>query len=354
MENGAWIATPRLVLRRPRSDDLADYIRLHTDPRTYSHAPQAMPDEEGCRERLERDLVEWQAHGVGYAAVLDRASGEVVGWSGLRVEGDLGDPYFNLYYRLGHDWLSGGRGRELARAVTAWALEHRPDVPVQAAVDPGNERSLATARAAGLLDVGMSEPTAGPRGHAMHLLRSPFVEDVPADRAPVDDLLDLWIRVNDAGGAVGFLPGAPRRDVLDALQPHLQAVADGTARLVTLRERDGVLRGFGFWHYGAKLPFEHVAVLKRLMVDPHAQGRNLGRLLLAGLVGVARRDLPEIELLRLDYRSGLGLGGFYASCGWSEVGRIPRGIWLGGDDYRDEVQMVRRVDGGPLTVDGRT
>jgi RimJ/RimL family protein N-acetyltransferase len=349
-----WITTPRLVLRRPTAGDLDDYVRLHTDPRTYSHAPQAMPDEAGCRERLERELVEWQTQGVGYAAVLDRASGEVVGWSGLRVEGDLGAPHFNLYYRLGHDWLGRGRGRELARAVTAWALEHRPDVPVQAAVDPGNDRSLATARAAGLLDVGMSDPDDGPRGYSMHLLRAPIVEDVPAERVPIDDLLDLWTRVNDAGGAVGFLPGAPRVEVLAALRPHLDALEADRARLVTLREADGVLRGFGFWHHGARLPFEHVAVLKRLMVDPGAQGRNLGRLLLAGMVGIARRELPQVELLRLDYRSGLGLGDFYASCGWSEVGRVPLGLWLGGDDYRDEVQMARRVDGGMLTVDGRT
>ena len=356
-----WITTPRLVLREPRPDDLADYIRLHTDPRTYSHAPDAMPDEDGCRERLERDLAEWEQEGLGYAAVLDARSGSVVGWAGLQVVrdgepgGELGgEPHLNLYYRLAYEVLGRGHGRELARAVTAWALEHRPDLPVQAAVDPGNDRSLATARAAGLRDVGLGEPRRGSAVHPMHLLRAPVVEDVPADHAPVDDLLDLWTRVNDAGGAVGFLPGAPRTEVLAALRPHLVGLEAGTARLVTLREHDGALRGFGFWHHGARLPFEHVAVLKRLMVDPGEQGRNLGRLLLAGMVGVARRELPRVELLRLDYRSGLGLGDFYASCGWHEVGRIPLGLWLGGDDYRDEVQMARRVDGAALTVDGRT
>ncbi len=348
-----WITTSRLVLRRPTAGDLDEYVRLHTDPRTYTHAPDAMPDAQRCRERLDEDLASWERDDVGYAAVLARESGRVIGWAGLRVVRDAGEPHFNLYYRLAHDALGAGFGREVARSVTAWALEYRPDVPVQAAVDPGNDRSIATARAAGLLDIGMSDPGEG-AGPAMHLLRAPVLDDVPAADAPVDDLIDLWVRVNDTGGAVGFLPGAPRSEVLAALQPHLDSVACGTARLVTLRDVDGVLRGFGFWHHGARLPFEHVALLKRLMVDPDAQGRNLGRLLLAGMVGVARRELPRVQLLHLDYRSGLGLGDFYASCGWTEVGRVPRGLWLGGDDYRDDVAMVRRIDGGPLTADGRT
>lgn len=349
-----WITTPRLVLRRPTWEDLDAYVRLHTDPRTYSHAPDAMPDEDGCRTRLSEDLERWAQDGVSYAAVLDRVSGGVVGWSGLRAVPDVPQPHLNLYYRLEHDALGHGFGRELARALTAWAIEHRPDLPVQAAVDPGNDRSVATARAAGLLPIGMSDPGEGARGHAMELLRAPTLADVPADQAPVDELTDLWMRVNDAGGAVGFLPGAPRVDVQAALGPHLDALDAGRARLVTLRDADGALRGFGFWNHGARFPFEHVAELKRLMIDPAARGRNLGRLLLAGMVGVARRELPHVELLRLDYRSGLGLGDFYASCGWAEVGRVPGGLWLGGDDYRDEVVMARRVDGGPLTADGRT
>jgi hypothetical protein len=78
------------------------------------------------------------------------------------------------------------------------------------------------------------------------------------------------------------------------------------------------------------------------------QGRNLGRILLGGMVGIARRELPHVELLRLDYRDGLGLGGFYARAGWTEVGRLPRGLRLGPNDYRDDVAMARRVDGAPV------
>ena len=138
-----------------------------------------------------------------------------------------------------------------------------------------------------------------------------------------DEIVDLWVRVNDAGGSVGFLPGAPRVAVAAALERHLDDLRGGRSLLCVLREPAGPLRGLGLWEHDRGFPFEHVAGLKRLMVDPALQGRNLGRILLGAMVGIARRELPHVELLRLDYRDGLGLGEFYARAGWTEVGRHP-------------------------------
>jgi len=107
------------VLRRPRPDDLPDYLRLHSDPRTYAHAPDSMPSPERCRERLTDDLADWERDTLGYAAVLHRASRDVIGWAGLRrTESD--GRRLNLYYRLAHDRLGAGFGREIARALVAW------------------------------------------------------------------------------------------------------------------------------------------------------------------------------------------------------------------------------------------
>lgn len=350
-----WLTTERLALRRPCAEDLDDYVRVHTDPRTYAHAPSSMPTPTQCVERLEADLHSWADEGVGYAAVLDRGTGALVGWAGLR-EGEVeGERFFNLYYRLSHDRLGQGLGKEIARAVVAWGVEHRPDLPLTALVDQVNWSSLATAEAAGLVRTGLRRHVdRAPEDPPMVRFETPVTEVVRAPEAVAPELLDLWVRVNDAGGAVGFLAGTPRHEVASVLDTHLAAVAAGTSLLAVLRDPDETLRGFGFWEHTSTLPYAHVAVLKRLMVDPDAQGRNLGRLLLAGMVGVARRELPGVEILRLSYRSGLGLGDFYASCGWTEVGRVPGGLWLGGDDRRDDVEMARRVDGGPLAGDGRT
>jgi RimJ/RimL family protein N-acetyltransferase len=352
--DAAWLTTERLVLRRPRAGDLDDYVRLHTDPRTYAHAPQHMPTPERCEQRLAADLADWEREGLGYVAVLDRGTSEVIGWAGLRHK-DSDHRELNLYYRLTHDRLGAGLGREIARALVAWAVEHRPDDLVTAMVDLGNPVSLATAERAGLVQAGTRRNRDDPPDAApMIVLESPSVRVVPdegVDDRFVHDVVDLWVRVNDAGGAVGFPRGAPRSDVSAAMARHLGDVRAGTALLCVLRDPDGAIRGVGFWEHTPGFPYGHVAGLKRLMVDPTGRGRNLGRILLGGMVGIARRELPHVELLRLDYREGLGLGDFYAKAGWTEVGRIPRGLKLTDTDYRDDVTMARRIDGRPLRGD---
>ncbi|WP_374969773.1 GNAT family N-acetyltransferase [Terrabacter sp. BE26] len=345
-----WLTTERVVLRRPLPGDLEDYVRLHTDPRTYAHAPSSMPSAERCRERLSDDLTDWERDHLGYAAVLDRASGQVVGWAGLRhKDSDHGE--LNLYYRLAHDRLGGGLGREISRAVVAWAVEHRPQSLVTAMVDDVNVASLRTAASAGLVQVGARPMRDEPDGKPMAYFEAPQVEVLPVAALGEqlrEAALDLWQEVNDAGGSVGFLPGAARQAVGAALDRHLADAREGRSILCVLRDPDGRLRGLGFWQHSLGFPCEHVARLERLMVDPSAQGRNLGRILLGGMVGLARRELPHVELLRLDYRGGLGLGRFYSKAGWSEVGRLPRGLRLSTTDYRDDVTMARRVDGQPL------
>ena len=345
-----WLSTPRLVLRRPTLADLDDYLRLHGDPRTYAHSPASMPTPDGCRERLSADLADWERDELGYAAVVDRASGAVIGWAGLRHK-DSDPGSLNLYYRLEFDRLGAGLGLEIARALVAWAVEHRPHAVVTAMVDEANAASRRTAERAGLIACGVRPPRDQPEGEPMLYFEAPRVATVgasAADDALRDEIVDLWVRVNDAGGSVGFLPGAPPVAVAAALDRHLDDVRGGRSLLCVLRDPAGALRGLGLWEHDRGFPFEHVAGLKRLMVDPATQGRNLGRILLGAMVGVARRELPHVELLRLDYRDGLGLGEFYARAGWTEVGRLPRGLKLTETDYRDDVAMARRVDGLPL------
>lgn len=349
-----WLTTSRLVLRRPRPDDLDDYVRLHTDPRTYRHKPAAMPSPARCEERLSHDLAAWDSEGIGYVAVLARDSGRVVGWAGLRVEREYGPPHLNLYFRLGAGHHGLGYGREVARALVGWAAEHRPQLPVTAMVAPVNAASLATCRAAGLFEIGRRTHPLFPDDEPDVVLELPSVRAVThLDAELREELLDLWVAVNDSGGAVGFVGAAPRVEVAALLDTHEAALARGACVLGVMRDPAGVLRGIGFWDHVARLPLSRTATLKRFMVDPAMQGRNLGRVLLGGLVAVARDALPDVELLLLDYRSGTGVGHFYQSCGWTEVGRAPRALWLGGDDYRDSVELARRVDSGPLVADGR-
>lgn len=355
-----------LRLRRPTEADLSSYLRLHSDPRTYSHAPETMPDAQQCRERLEQDLRHWDEHGFGYVAVEEVATGRVVGWGGVRSYPH--HEQLNLYYRFEYDALGRGYGRTLARAVTVDAAEFLAGRPVRAAMRPVNERSVRTAESAGLFRIGTTLPTdrEGPGSPDSLLLELPQVVAVrdPAQLHDTRDaLLDLWVRVvNEGAGAVGFLPGVQKGAVAAVLAEHESAMADGRSvmGLLCAPQPDGEsespvgtrLLGFAWWEGSADQRYRHVAKLWRLQLDPAFQGRNLGAVLLAGMHAIAR-DLPGVELLRLDYRSGTGTGAFYARAGWVETGRQPGALRVAPGDDRDDVQMMRRVDGGELVCDGR-
>ena len=144
--------TEHLLLRRPVPEDLAAFIELHSDPRTYAHAPASMPTPEQCEQRLSSYLLDWEQFGYGYVAVEELSTGRLVGWGGVKPTPD--ETVVNLYYRLAHDALGRGYGRELAQAIMAGAREELPGHTVRATVKRHNHASMATARAAGLVEVG--------------------------------------------------------------------------------------------------------------------------------------------------------------------------------------------------------
>lgn len=156
---------------------------------------------------------------------------------------------------------------------------------------------------------------------------------------------ELWVRVNDAGGAVGFPPGSPRADVDRAVLTHFIAIAAGERSLVAVYD-DELLVGVAIlrWVRGALLG--HIAHVAAVMTDPARRGEGIGSRLMAEVVEAARAR--RVELLTLDYRDGLGIGEFYASCGWSETGRTPGNIRVAPGDIRASIAMARRTDGRPL------
>jgi RimJ/RimL family protein N-acetyltransferase len=344
--------TPRLVLRRPTMADLPFFAEVHGDPRLYAHAPHVRRTDPADHEReLRAWLCTWSDHGFGYWLVQDRASGMPLGFAGVRPA----DGFLNLYYRLSPDAHGRGLAREAAREAVVMATEWLPGQPVRALVKEHNAASVSTARAAGLVPVGTQRLDDDlPDEPASVVFEAPQVtradELGPAER---EELLDLWCRVNDAGGSVGFLPGAPREAVSRAFAVHEEQVRLGLAFAGVLREPDGAPAGLAWWVRSATPLQQHGLWLYRLMVDPARQGRNLGRILLAGLHRLAREE-AGVELVALSYRSGSGLGEFYARSGYEEVGRLPGAIRVAPGDDRDDVTMARRVDGAPLKPDGRT
>jgi len=349
-------------LRRLRMSDLDFVYALHSDPAAHVHGPASRhtsPDQ--SEQALTSWTDHWAEHGFGYWLCEDFRDGRPLGCAGVRRTLLEGREVLNLYYRFSPDTQGSGLGREASREATAFAAEWLPHLPVTAVIRPDNAASIRTASASGLTSVGSARHRDDAPGQTPSLLfTAPQVLD-PGPRVldeVTDELVDLWHRVNEAGGAVGFYGPTTTADVRTRLSSHLAAMAAGSTSLGMLREAGtDRLLGVAFWEYGTQPMVRHVAVMKRLMVEPDATGRNLGRLLVAGMHALARGR--GVQISRLTYRGGTSLGAFYGRIGYREIGRLPGGLSFAtptGPDIRDDVEMAQRLDGRSLdgrSLDGR-
>lgn len=166
-----------------------------------------------------------------------------------------------------------------------------------------------------------------------------------ADTAVAEAWAKLWVRVNDAGGAVGFPPDTPRADVDRAVLTHFIAIAAGERSLVAVYD-DQVLVGVAILRWVRGPLLGHTGHVAAVMTDPERRGEGIGSRLMAEVVEAALAR--NVELLTLDYRDGLGIGEFYVACGWTETGRAPGKIRVAPGDIRASIAMARRTDGRPL------
>jgi GNAT superfamily N-acetyltransferase len=155
-----------------------------------------------------------------------------------------------------------------------------------------------------------------------------------------DQLLEMWVEVTNAGGAVGFAAPADVSAVASTLDAALDRVAAGTDLLGILRQNGNAV-GMGFLVDGGSPLRRHWRTVLRLMVRPELQGRGAGRLLLEGLHRTAAG--LGLEQLMLTTRGGTGVEGFYERFGYSIVGRHPGAIRLAPGDDRDELMLIFRL-----------
>ncbi len=335
------ISTNRLTLRPPARGDLGLWRGLSEHQGVVPVAWGSLVD---CQRR-------WEATGFDFGIVEESSTRAGIGIGGLRHDPD--GNVLTLAYRLSEHVRGRALGTEAGRAWTAHALEWLPALPLFAALGAADPTSVRIAVESGLEPVpGDHWPRTAPQLDGVDCYAAPRVETPPSlDELTRTSVLDLWCAVNDAGGAVGFLPGAPRHEVAGALATHEQAMAEGSTTAVLLRAPAGEVAAVGFWVAGPNPLLAHTRTAYRVMTDPRRRGRNLGRLLMAAMHRVAREQGVEIAVL--DVRSGLGTTRFYEGCGYVEVGRVPGVVRVAARDDRDSVVMARRLDGRAMVADGR-
>jgi len=151
------IETERLVLREWRDTDVNSYARICADPevmrfmvpaRGLSHA-EAAYDVQGLREH-------WTRHGFGHWAVEEKASGALVGRTGIKRHSDwaLDPENTEAGWLYGQRFWGKGYASEAAREVVLYGLEKLGSPEVISIAHPDNAGSRRVMEKAGLTYAG--------------------------------------------------------------------------------------------------------------------------------------------------------------------------------------------------------
>ena len=140
------IETERLRLRRVTIADIEDLVAIHADPDITRFMDEFKRDE--AVSWLHRVDQNWAEHGYGRLAITDRATGRLLGRTGLAYLPQFAET--ELGWTLRRDAWGRGYATEAARASRDWGFREF-DIPyLTSLIEPDNERSIRLAMRLGM------------------------------------------------------------------------------------------------------------------------------------------------------------------------------------------------------------
>ena len=97
------IETERLRLRELRKSDLEGMFKLDSNPNVHKYlGNKPIKTKTEAQKILNSVLQQYTERGIGRFAVIEKASGDFIGWSGLRLNTEYNMNGFTKYYDVGY------------------------------------------------------------------------------------------------------------------------------------------------------------------------------------------------------------------------------------------------------------
>lgn len=151
------IETERLLLRAWRGDDLNVYARIAADAAVMRYMVPSRPlTRAEAAYDLHRLEEHWLEHGFGHWAVEERATGRLVGRTGIKRHADwpLDPENTECGWLFARDAWGQGYATEGARAAVGFAIEELGRPEVISIAHPGNAASRRVMEKVGLTYAG--------------------------------------------------------------------------------------------------------------------------------------------------------------------------------------------------------
>lgn len=138
------LPTSRLILRRWRDDDIEPMAAINADPEVMRWiGTGAVRDLDQTTSGIEAIERQWEASGYGLFAIEERATGALLGFTGMAVPYFLPEvmPAVEIAWRLGRPHWGRGIATEASAAALGFGLVDRSLDEIIAIVQIGNVAS---------------------------------------------------------------------------------------------------------------------------------------------------------------------------------------------------------------------
>ena len=148
--NGVVIETARLVLRDWRTDDLAPFHAICSDPQVMATLGPLMSLAETAA-LIDRVKVQQSEHGHTFWALERKDDARLIGWCGvIRATTGPIEGKAEIGWRLASDCWGSGYASEAARASVSWLFAELEDAAAWAITSVANTRSRAVMERLGM------------------------------------------------------------------------------------------------------------------------------------------------------------------------------------------------------------
>ncbi|MGL5058941.1 MAG: GNAT family N-acetyltransferase [Microcoleus sp.] len=130
------IKTARLYLRQFTSNDLDELYAIYSNSEVMKYITQGVRNREQTAADLLEIIADWEKHGFGLWAILDRETNRLIGDGGLRFLGNT--PDVEVGYLLAKAYWGKGLATEIAAASIKYGFEVLHLDKIVAVADPEN------------------------------------------------------------------------------------------------------------------------------------------------------------------------------------------------------------------------
>lgn len=137
--------TARLILREMELDDRAGILAIFADDYARRFYPE-MTDEAAAVDWIDRNRERYRRDGFGLWAMVDRASGKLIGDCGPTWQDAGGSRVLEIGYHVAPDWRGHSLALEAARAAMTFGFRTTDEPEIGSIVAPDNVASASVAR----------------------------------------------------------------------------------------------------------------------------------------------------------------------------------------------------------------